>query len=77
MVVMARAACSAAVAATARGACPVIAPVSPRQKSAYSLPSTSKTVDPSALSANTGNPPAHFIIQLIGTPPNSESADLS
>ena len=56
MVVMARADCSAAVAATAGGACPVMAPVSPRQKSAYSLPSTSKTVEPSARSANTGNP---------------------
>jgi hypothetical protein len=72
MVVMARADCSAAFVATAGGACPVIAPVSPRQKSAYSLPSTSKTVEPSARSANTGNPPAHFIIQLIGTPPKSE-----
>src|SRR5829696_3499308 len=59
------------------GGCPVMAPVSPRQKSAYSLPSTSKTIEPSALSANTGNPPAHFIIQLIGTPPKSESPALT
>ena len=34
IVVRARAACSATVPATAAGACPVIAPVSPRQKSA-------------------------------------------
>ena len=77
MVVIARAACAAVVLATAGGACPVIAPVSPRQKSAYSLPSTSTTVEPAACSANTGNPPAHFIIQLIGTPPKREVPALS
>jgi hypothetical protein len=35
------AACSLIARSVGSGACPVIAPVSPRQKSTYSIPSTS------------------------------------
>jgi hypothetical protein len=41
-------ACSRSTAIVSGGECPAIAPVSPRQKSAYSLPSTSTTLAPCA-----------------------------
>ena len=56
----------------ASGACPVIAPVSPRQESTYSIPSTSSKRAPFASATNTGKPPGHLRIQCIGTPSNSE-----
>ena len=40
------------------GACPVIAPVSPRHRSTYSMPSTSVNRAPTAVSTKTGNDPA-------------------
>ena len=52
-----RDACSAIAATVAAGEWPVIAPVSPRQRSTYSLPSTSLTWAPSASAANTGVAP--------------------
>ncbi len=54
------------------GAWPVMAPVSPRQKSTYSIPSTSTNRAPSASSTKTGNPPGHLRIQCIGTPSKSK-----
>ena len=65
-----------ALSATARmvgsGMCPAMAPVSPRQRSAYSLPSTSTTRAPLASAAYTGCPPTHMAIQLMGTPASRE-----
>ena len=61
-------------------ACPVIAPVSPRQKSMYVWPSTSRKVEPFAVSMKRGNAPGHRRIQFIGTPPkrcSSASANSS
>src|SRR3972149_4850599 len=49
-----------------------MAPVSPRQKSTYALPSTSRKLAPCADSTKTGNGPAHLAIQFMGTPPGSE-----
>ena len=51
----------------ASGAWPLIAPVSPRQKSAYSRPSTSVNRLPRASATNSGNPPGHFAIQCMGS----------
>ena len=56
------------------GEWPVIAPVSPRQRSAYTLPSTSVTSAPEADSKNTGNAPGHRVIQFIGTPESSDAS---
>ena len=64
--------CSATATAAASGAWPVIAPVSPRQRSTYSFPSTSLNRAPEASSTKTGNGPAHSVIQCIGTPAKSE-----
>src|SRR6516225_2767293 len=63
----------ATASATTSGECPVIAPVSPRHRSTYSRPSASVKCAPFAFVTNTGNSPAHFFIQFIGTPPSSES----
>ncbi len=65
---------SAITATAAGGECPVIAPVSPRQKSTYSWPSTSTTRAPDASAANTGNCPGQHAIQFIGTLPSSDPA---
>ena len=62
----------ATVSTTTSGECPVIAPVSPRHRSTYSCPSTHVKRAPFACATKTGNAPAHFFIQLIGTPPISE-----
>jgi hypothetical protein len=42
--------------------------VSPRQKSAYSLPSMSRSVDPCAVSTTNGNGIDQSRIQCMGTP---------
>jgi hypothetical protein len=68
MSVRPRAACSASARSVGSGACPVIAPVSPRQKSTYSIPSTSTKWAPCASRTNTGKPPGHLRIQCMGTP---------
>ena len=70
--VMPRGACAAIARSVGSGAWPVIAPVSPRQKSTYSCPSTSRKRAPFASAANTGKPPGQRTIQCIGTPPSSE-----
>src|SRR5919201_1021539 len=70
--VIPRAACSATARTAGEGECPVIAPVSPRQKSTYSCPSTSRKRAPEASAAKTGNPPAQRTIQCIGTPPSRD-----
>src|SRR6266550_5183109 len=54
-----------------------MAPVSPRQRSTYSWPSTSTTRAPFASWTKTGNPPAQRAIQLIGTPNRSEERERS
>ncbi len=64
---------SLTAATVAGGAWPVIAPVSPRQRSAYTLPSTSTSSAPSARSKKTGKSPGHRVIQFIGTPESSEA----
>ena len=69
--VIPRGACAAIARSVGSGAWPVIAPVSPRQKSTYSWPSTSVKRAPSASAANTGKPPGQRVIQCIGTPPSS------
>ena len=48
-------------------------PVSPRQKSTNTLPSTSQKRAPSARSTNTGWSPGHRVIQFIGTPNSSDA----
>ena len=55
------------------GPWPAIAPVSPRQKSVYSWPSTQRKRAPDASSTNSGNGDAHSTIQFIGTPSRSEA----
>src|SRR5271169_2739738 len=70
--VIPRRACSSTALTVANGECPVIAPVSPRQKSMYRCPSTSKKCAPCASRTNGGNAPAHFTIQFIGTPASSD-----
>src|SRR5262245_2604753 len=72
-----RAACAAIAWTTGSGACPAIAPVSPRQKSMYSRPSTSTTRAPFASCTKTGKSPAQRAIQLIGTPNRSEERERS
>ena len=67
-VVMPRTARSRIASATPTSPCPVIAPVSPRQKSTYSMPSASTNLAPSACSKNTGWVPGHLVIHGIGTP---------
>ena len=62
----------ATASTTGAAAWPTIAPVSPRQRSAYSRPSRSVTCAPLASASAGGNPDAHFAIQLIGTPASSE-----
>ena len=54
--------------------CPDIAPVSPRQKSTYSIPSTSTKCTPAASATKTGKPPGQRRIQFIGTPPMNVAA---
>ena len=66
-----RGACSAIARSVGSGAWPVIAPVSPRQRSTYSWPSTSVKRAPFACAAKTGKPPGQRTIQCIGTPPSS------
>ena len=51
------------------GECPVIEPVSPRQRSMYSFPSTSTKWAPCAEATNNGYFPGHLVIHDIGTPP--------
>jgi len=70
MNVLPRPAASATAATAAGGAWPVMAPVSPRHKSRYSMPSTSVNLDPAASTTNTGYAPGHLVIQFIGTPPS-------
>src|SRR5579863_3702307 len=64
--------CFATASATTSGECPVIAPVSPRQRSTYSRPSAQVKCAPFACVTKTGKSPAHFFIQFIGTPPSSD-----
>jgi hypothetical protein len=70
--VIPRAACRATGGTVGPGECPAIAPVSPRQKSAYRLPSTSVSRAPSAAARKRGYGLAHSAIQCIGTPWSSE-----
>ena len=56
----------------AAGEWPVIAPVSPRQRSTYRWPSTSKISAPRASRTKGGKAPAHLTIQFMGTPPSSD-----
>ena len=70
--VIPRAACSATARTVGSGEWPVIAAVSPRQKSTYSCPSTSRKRAPCASAAKTGKPPGQRIIHGIGTPERSE-----
>ena len=63
---------SATARTTGAGACPAIAPVSPRQRSTYSCPSTSTTRAPFASARKSGYGPAQRIIHVIGTPPSSD-----
>ena len=72
-----RAAWAATACTTGSGAWPAIAPVSPRQRSTYSWPSTSTTRAPFASWTKTGKPPAQRAIQLIGTPNRSEERERS
>jgi hypothetical protein len=62
----------ATASATAGSAWPPMAPVSPRQRSTYSTPSTSTSRAPDARATKTGKAPAHRVIQGIGTPASSE-----
>ncbi len=55
-------------AATGPGEWPNIEPVSPRQKSAYSLPSMSRSDAPRADSTTNGKGIDQSRIQCIGTP---------
>ena len=55
MRVIPRAACSATARTVGSGEWPAIAPVSPRQKSTYSIPSTSRKRAPCASAAKTGS----------------------
>ncbi|MNC28963.1 hypothetical protein D3C75_771950 [compost metagenome] len=71
MVVRPRPACSRRAAAIGAGEWPNMLPVSPRQKSTYSRPSTSTKRAPSARSTNSGTGVDQSLIQCIGTPPNS------
>ena len=71
IVVMPFVARSAMAAETAGRACPVMAPVSPRHRSTYSIPSTSVNRAPLAESTNNGNEPAQRVIHGIGTPASS------
>ena len=68
MSVMPFAACSTIAFTAGSGECPVMPPVSPRHRSTYSMPSTSTNRAPCASRTNTGNGPAHSLIQGIGTP---------
>ena len=69
--VMPAAACRATASATWGSACPVMAPVSPRQRSTYSSPSTSTSRAPVAEAAKTGKAPGQRVIHGIGTPASS------
>ena len=51
------------------GECPVIDPVSPRQRSIYSCPSRSTKCAPLADATKSGYAPGHLDIHDIGTPP--------
>ena len=66
--------CSATAALTAGSAWPPIAPVSPRQRSTYSWPSTSSNRPPSAAATYNGNGPGQRRIHAIGTDPSRCSA---
>ena len=68
IVVAPRPARSATVAVTAGTAWPPIAPVSPRQRSTYSWPSTSRNVPAAASATNSGKSPGQRRIHAIGTP---------
>src|SRR5439155_914831 len=57
-----RRAWAAIASAVGAGEWPVIAPVSPRQKSTYSIPSTSVNRAPEASATKTGKAPAHSVI---------------
>ena len=61
--------CFLIAATVAAGECPVIEPVSPKQKSIYVLPSTSLKCAPLALFTKSGYAPGHLVIHDIGTPP--------
>ena len=54
----------------AAGEWPAMAPVSPRAKSMYSFPSTSVIRLPRAVLNDSGKPPDHMFIQVIGTRPS-------
>ena len=71
IVVMPVRARSAIASATWGSACPVIAPVSPRQRSTYSRPSTSVSRAPVAVSKVSGKLPGQRVIHGIGTPASS------
>jgi hypothetical protein len=64
--------CRANARAIGGGEWPNMAPVSPRQKSMYSCPSTSTKRAPCAWSTNSGQGVDQSAIQCIGTPPTSE-----
>jgi hypothetical protein len=72
MWVMPRRICRSTAAIVGEGPWPAIAPVSPRQKSVYSWPSTQRKRAPDASSTKSGNGDAHSTIQFIGTPSSSE-----
>ena len=68
MVVMPRPACRCTASVMNALAWPVIAPVSPRAKSTYSMPSTSTTRAPWASAKKIGNEPGQRVIHAMGTP---------
>jgi hypothetical protein len=72
MWVMPRRSWRSTAATVGSGPWPAIAPVSPRQKSMYSWPSTHENHAPLASSTKSGNGPAHLTIQFMGTPSRSE-----
>src|ERR1700737_1250134 len=73
MKVTPRRVCSVTAWTVGAGACPAIAPVSPRQKSTYVCPSISTTRAPSAATTNGGIRLAQRTIQFIGTPASNDS----
>jgi len=57
------------------GEWPVIAPVSPRQRSGVdAVVDVGVTSAPDAEATNTGNAPGHRVIQFIGTPESSDTS---
>src|SRR5215469_4889586 len=75
--VIPRASCCRTAETVAAGEWPVIAPVSPRQRSTYRWSSTSKISAPRASRTKGGKAPAHLTIQFMGTPPSSDFRERS